>query len=251
MLIIKIYIFIIGLIIGSFLNVCIYRIPREESISFPPSHCTNCGNRIKWYDLIPVFSYLILRGKCRYCKERISFRYPLIELTTGIMFLALYMKFGLSIDFVKSAILICFLLVIGIIDFDTTDVYSKTTYSGIVFGIILLIINFIYFSGGVLDFLIGGAIGFSVIALIILLTHGMGWGDAEICGMCGLFLGWKLTIFMLFISFTLGGLIGIILLITKKKSRKDYIPFGPYISIAAAISIFIGNSAIAWYLGIL
>lgn len=251
MFILKTYIFILGLIMGSFLNVCIYRIPRGESISFPPSHCTNCGNRIKWYDLVPVFSYLILKGKCRYCGERISYRYPLIELTTGGLFLALYIKFGLGMNFVKFTILICFLLVIGVIDLDTTDVYSKTTYSGIAFGIILLTVNFIYFSGGALDFLIGGATGFSVIALIILLTNGMGWGDAEICGMCGLFLGWRLTVFMLFISFILGGLIGIILLITKKKSRKDYIPFGPYISIAAAVSIFIGSSAIVWYSGIL
>lgn len=251
MFIIKIYIFILGLILGSFLNVCIYRIPREESISFPPSHCTNCGNRIKWYDLVPILSYLILKGECRYCREKISFRYPLIELITGVLFIAIYIKFGLSLEFIKFAILICFLLVIGIIDFTTTDVYSKTTYLGIAFGTILLIINLVYFSGGPLNFLLGGAIGAFVIAIIILLTKEMGWGDAEICGMCGLFLGWRLTIFMLFISFILGGLIGTILVITKKKSRKDYISFGPYIAIASAVSIFIGNSAMAWYLGIL
>lgn len=107
-----IFIFIMGLVIGSFLNVCIYRIPRKESIAFGASHCTKCGNRIKWYDLVPVFSYLFLRGKCRYCKEKISLQYPCVELITGIIYLALYLGMGLTVFFGLACIITSILLVI-------------------------------------------------------------------------------------------------------------------------------------------
>lgn len=250
-LIIKINILFFGLIIGSFLNVCIYRIPRDESILFPASHCTNCGNKINWYDLLPIFSYLILKGKCRHCGEKISMRYPLIEGITGALLLALYLKFGLTLEFLKFSVLICLLIVIAMIDYDTTDVYSKTTFTGIAFGIILLMISYLYLSQKINNYILGAVAGAGIISVIILVTGGMGWGDAEISGMCGLFLGFRLSFYMLFVSFILGGLIGIILIVTGKKSRKDYIPFGPYLAIASVVTIFIGNSSIAWYLSIL
>lgn len=238
---------ILGIIIGSFLNVCIYRIPRGESISFPPSHCTNCKNKIKSYDLIPILSYMILRGKCRFCGEKISIKYPLIELITGALFAALYIKYNLSFEVIKYASLISFLLVIGFIDLETTDVYFRTTLSGAIAG--LIFIAFGYFYGyGINDFIFGGLAASGFIAIIILLTHGMGWGDAEICGLTGLFLGLKLTIVMVFLSFTLGGVIGIVLMLLKIKSRKDIIPFGPFISIGAILTIFIGNNILNWYM---
>ena len=114
-----IFVLILGTIIGSFLNVCIYRIPKEESIAFPPSHCMNCGNQIKWYDLIPVLSYVFLRGKCRFCKEKVSIRYPIIELITGVVFTTLYIEYGIGFNFSKYALFSCFLIVIGMIVFDT------------------------------------------------------------------------------------------------------------------------------------
>ncbi|MBZ4662427.1 MAG: peptidase [Caloramator sp.] len=129
---------IFGLIIGSFLNVCIYRIPREESIAYPPSHCTNCGYRLRWYDLIPVISYILLKGRCRSCRQRISIIYPIIEIMTATLFGLLYLKFGISISFFKYAVLFCFLIVIGTIDYLTQDVYFNTTLTGILFGIFLL-----------------------------------------------------------------------------------------------------------------
>lgn len=244
------FVLLFGLIIGSFLNVCIYRIPREESIAFPPSHCTNCGNKIKEYDLIPIISYLFLKGKCRYCKEKISIRYPLIELITGVLFLALYIEYGLDFNFVKYAVLICFLIVIGMIDFDTTDVYLKTTASGIIIGIIFIIITY-FMHNNVLTFLYGGLLGGGIIAAIILLTHGMGWGDAEICLLCGLYFGFKLSVVLMFFSFVFGGLIGILLIVLKKKSRKDYIPFGPFIAFAGIFTSIFGEKILSWYLGIL
>jgi leader peptidase (prepilin peptidase) / N-methyltransferase len=246
-LFILIYIFIIALCIGSFLNVCIYRIPNGESIVNPPSHCGSCGTRLKSVDLIPVLSYIFLKGKCRYCGEKISFRYPLIELITGVLTTAVYIEYGLNFTFFKYSVLIILLIVIGMIDFDTTDVYLKTTLTGIIFGLAFLIYG--HFLGyGVKDFIFGVAAGGGAIALIILLTKGMGWGDAEICLLCGLFLGLRLTIFMLFSSFIIGGFTGLILILFKIKSRKDYIPFGPSISLGAIVTIFFGERLIDLYM---
>lgn len=236
-----------GLLIGSFLNVCIYRIPREESISFPPSHCTSCKNKIKFYDLIPVVSYNLLKGKCRHCGERISIKYPIVELVTSLLFVATYLKYGLTFEFIKFVIGISFFIVIGLIDLETTDVYLKTTLPGIILGILFIGIGHFY-GLEVWTYIFGGLLGGGLIGFIILLTHGMGWGDFEICLMVGLFLGLKLTILMLFLAFVLGGVIGVLLVITKIKSRKDYIPFGPFIVLGAIASIMFGNNIINLYI---
>lgn len=246
----KLLVLVLGLLIGSFLNVCIYRIPREESISYPPSHCTNCGTRIKWYDLIPVISYIFLRGKCRACKDKISIKYPIIELFAGVVFLCLYLMYGLSLDFIKYIVFVSVLIVIGIIDLNTTDVYLKTTLTGIIFGIIFVVIGN-YLGSGIMEYIYGALLGGGIISLIILITNGMGWGDAEICLMSGIFLGLKLTVVMLFFSFIIGGISGLILILLKKKSRRDYIPFGPFISISAILAVFIGERVINWYLSLL
>lgn len=242
-----IIILIYGLVIGSFLNVCIYRIPMDESLVYPSSHCTSCKNRIKWYDLIPVVSYIILKGKCRYCGEKISIKYPLVEILTGIIFVALYFKYGLSYKFIKYAVLSSLLIVIGIIDYYTMDVYFKTIAAGLIAGIFFTIYQW-YVSGSILEYLFGAFIGGSIISIIVLITKGMGWGDAEICLMSGLFLGFKLTVVMVFLSFIFGGIIGLILVIFKIKSQKDYMPFGPFISFASIFTIFFGQEILKWYL---
>lgn len=244
---ISIIFFILGTIIGSFLNLCICRIPAAESIVYPSSHCTSCKNKIKPYDLIPIVSYVILKGKCRYCKEKISIKSPLMELFTGIMFLSLYLKFGITINLLKYLILFSFLIVIGGIDYNTTDVYFSTTSTGIGIGVLFLIVNW-YLKLPIKTYLIGAIIGGIFILLIAVLTGGMGFGDVEICILSGIYIGTRLTILMLFLSFILGGAIGAILIISKKKSRKDYIPFGPYISIATMISVLLGDKIINWYL---
>ena len=188
-----IYIFIFGLLIGSFLNVCIYRIQRGENIAYPPSHCTSCGNKIKSYDLIPVLSWIFLRGKCRNCGERISSRYALVEFFTAIIFLLTYFQYGISIYLARFLILIHFLIVIAMIDYDTMEVYTTTTWFAITMGIAFLGVNF-YLGEPVATYLYGGLLGAGTITFIILMsklilgTEGMGWGDAEICGLCGLFL---------------------------------------------------------------
>ena len=242
------FVFILGLVFGSFFNVCIYRIPRGESIVSPPSHCTYCNNRLKFYDMIPVLSYIFLRGRCRYCKEKISIKYPVIELLTGFSFLLIYLRYGISLNFFKYTVLTGFMIVIGFIDFYTTDVYTSSIIAGMIFGSIFIIIN-IFLGHNFMDCIFGAMFGFAVIGLIILISKGgMGAGDAEIAGLIGIFLGLKLTVTALSLSIIIGGLTGIILVILKKKSMKDYFAFGPFMSIGAYIAILYGNEIANWYL---
>lgn len=245
-----VFVFCLGILIGSFLNVCIYRIPRGESIVFPPSHCTNCGNRIAWYDLIPIISYIFLRGRCRFCGTKISLKYPVIEFITGCGFYMIFYNYGFGFYFLKYSALLCLLIVIGIIDYQTMDVYFKTVVFGFILSIIFILIGN-YFNLEIVDYVYGGALGGGLISLIILLTKGMGWGDAEICLICGLFLGLKNTIIMLFFSFVFGGFISIILIVLKIKSRKDYVPFGPFIALSSIFTIFFAERILNWYLSIL
>ncbi len=250
-LIMGIFVFICGLIFGSFFNVCIFRIQKGESIAYPPSHCTSCSNELKWYDLVPVLSYVVLKGKCRYCKEKISLRYPIIELITGILFYLIFLKYGIDILTIKFIVFISLLIVIGMIDFDTTDVYSSTTITGMAAGVIFILVGVYYKIDVAVPFILGGLLGGTIIAIIILTTKGMGWGDAEICLLCGLFLGWKLTVVMLMLSFVLGGIVGMLLIALKIKGRKDYIAFGPFITIAAMITVFLGQNMINYYFSIM
>lgn len=251
-----IIIFIIGLLIGSFLNVCIYRIPKEESIAFPPSHCSSCGSNIKPYDLIPVISWILLRGKCRNCSEKISMRYPLVELTTAILFLLTYFQYGVTIYLARYLLLIPFLIIIAMIDYDTMEVYATTTWCAIAVGVIFLGVNF-YFQEPVITYIYGGLLGAGTITFIILLTklilgtEGMGWGDVEICGLCGLFLGFKLALMMMFFSFIIGGIIGVYLLRFKKKNGRAEMPFGPSIIIATFLMMIWGDKILNWYLNLL
>jgi leader peptidase (prepilin peptidase)/N-methyltransferase len=250
-----IIIFILGLLIGSFLNVCIYRIPKGESIAFPPSHCGSCGNNIKPYDLIPVVSWILLRGKCRSCSEKISMRYPLVEFTTALLFILTYFQYGVTIYLVKYLLLIPFLIVIAMIDYDTMEVYTSTTWLAIAVGLLFLGLNF-YQGQPVATYIYGGVLGAGTIIFIILLTklilgtEGMGWGDAEICGLCGLFLGFKLTFLMMFFSFIIGAIIGVYLLRFREKNGRSEMAFGPSIIMATFLIIIWGDKILNWYVNL-
>ncbi|HGG0415519.1 TPA: A24 family peptidase [Clostridium sporogenes] len=243
----NIIVLILGIIIGSFLNVCIYRIPKGESIIYPPSYCEKCGVNIKLYDLIPVISYMILRGKCRCCKSKISLRDPLIELITGILFLSIYYLCGLNLNFIKYIIFVSFIIIIGLIDLDTTDVYSKTTISAMIIGVIYILVEKFYFGYGIKTYIYAVVLCTIVIGTIILTTKGMGSGDLDIYIVVSLFLGFKITALTIFFSFVFGALIGILLIVSKRKSRKDYIPFGPFIAIASIFSILFGDKVFLFY----
>lgn len=246
MFILYLLIFIFGTIIGSFLNVVIYRLPRNESIVYPPSHCTKCKSELKPYDLVPVFSYIILKGRCRYCGDKISIRYPIVELITGLIYLILFIYFGISIKSLSYAFLVSLLIVITFIDIEHKIIPNKIILIGLIAGAVFRVLMFNY---GVWDYIVGFFLGGGVLLLISLLSGGgMGGGDIKLMALIGLFVGWKLTISTLFIAVLLGAVGGIILIALKIKTRKDYIPFGPYISIACIISILYGYDLLNLYI---
>lgn len=237
-----------GLIIGSFLNVCIYRIAREESIAFPASHCTNCGYELKPKDLVPVISYIFLGGKCRSCKEKISLKYPLIEILNTILYLLIYLKFGFTLNLFKFCLLASLLIVIGFIDFETKYVYNSTIIFGVIAGIGFAALEWIESKTVPWNYMVGAFVGFGVIYLIVILTRGMGEGDIDIALICGLFLGVKGIIVTLFLAIILGGIVATVILVFKLKDRKAEIAFGPYLAIGAIIACLYGKSLIDIYL---
>lgn len=246
---IYIFIFFFGSIIGSFLNVCIYRIPEEKSIAFPPSSCGSCNTRLKPVDLVPIFSYLFLKGKCRYCSEKVSIQYPIVEAITGLLFVFVFLKFGFTLDSIKYMVLTPLLIVIGMIDFKTEYIYTGTVVFGTVSGIIFIVIE--YFMGGQIspiNYILGALSAASILAVIVFITGAMGWGDVELIFFVGLFLGIKLNLLNVFLSIVIGGLIAIVLMLTKKKSGKDSMAFGPYIAISTYIVFLFGSDILNWYI---
>lgn len=239
-----------GLLIGSFLNVCSYRIPREESVVFTPSHCTGCFSKIKFYDLIPVISYVILGGKCRTCKSKVSIKYPAIELLTGILYFFIYQFYGLSLLSLKLIIMVSFLIVISMIDYETQDVYSITTYPCILLGIIFSIAGKYYLNDNISKYLIGLIVAIVVIGIFVIATRGrgMGAGDIEIAAICGIYLGWQNILVTLFFASIIGAIYGIVLIILKSKKRKEPIAFGPFLFFGALIAMFYGKKIIELYI---
>ncbi|WP_457567294.1 prepilin peptidase [Desulfurobacterium sp.] len=244
--------FLLGTIVGSFLNVCIYRLPRDESIVFPGSHCPKCNAPIKWYDNIPLISYLLLGGKCRNCGEKISPVYPLVELLSGLLTSFIFIKFGLSFDSLYYSILTWFLIVISIIDIKELKVPVKPCYLIMVIGII-----FSPFTSTVslIDSILGASLGAGIILFIIETYYilrnkeGMGYGDANIMAVIGAFLGWKKVFFVIFFSSLIGAIIGIIFIITGDKDGESPLPFGPFLAIGGYLTIFLGNILLKFYLG--
>lgn len=239
---------IFGLVIGSFLNVCICRIANEESIAFPPSHCTNCGYELKAKDLIPVLSYIFLGGKCRSCKEKISIQYPIVEILNAILYIAIYLKFGFTLNLFKFCLFASLLIVIGFIDFKTKYVYNSTVVFGVVSGILFAVLEWMETKSIPWNYIAGAFIGFGIIYLIVILTRGMGEGDIDIALICGLFLGIKGILVTLFLAIILGGIVATIILIFKLKERKAEIAFGPYLAIGGIIACLYGSRLIDFYL---
>jgi leader peptidase (prepilin peptidase)/N-methyltransferase len=249
---IEILIFIFGICIGSFMNVCIYRLPASKSIINPArSICQNCGKTIRSYDNIPVLSYLWLKGKCRHCNSPIAFRYLLVELTGGFFSLCIYFKFGITIEAFVYYALISSLLVITFIDIDHQIIPDVITLPGIpIFFFASFTLAAITYKDSLLGILAGGGSLLLIAVTYNLLTkkEGMGGGDIKLLAMIGAALGWKGVLFTIFIGSAIGTLIGIILMLRTRKGLKLAIPFGPFLSIGAIIYIFFGSSIINWYL---
>lgn len=236
--------FIIGLIIGSFTNVCIYRIPLRKSIITPPSSCGSCGHRLNYIDMFPVVNYMINKGKCRYCGSKYSFQYPLIELFNGILYGAIAIKYSFSITTILYCVIVSILITISIIDLKHKIVPDSLNIALASIGVLFII----YDSSVIADKLLGAFTVFVLFFAIALATNAMGGGDIKLITALGLIFGFKGVLFIVFFSFVIGATISVALLLTKIKSRKDEIPFGPFISAAALLYIFYGIEIIELYL---
>lgn len=239
---------VLGLIIGSFLNVCIYRLPRNESLITPASRCPSCHHPVRWWDNIPVISFLVLGGRCRDCGRRISWRYPIIELVSGIGYLLLVWRFGLGWQTVVYALLFSALVVITFIDLDHQIIPDRITLPGIIVGLIASsLILPVGFLDALIGLLLGGALFYGV---AVASRGGMGGGDIKLIAMIGAFLGWKQALLTIFIGALSGSLIGLFLMVFHGKSRKYPVPFGPFLSLGAVVSLFAGPAIWGWYLNL-
>ena len=238
--------FLSGAIIGSFLNVVAYRLPRKESLAHPPSRCPHCGEPVKPYDNVPVLSWLILRGRCRHCKGPISPRYPLVELGTGILCALVVVTKGADRDVWLGLVFVVLLVPIALIDLDHRIIPNKLTGPGAVAAIVLLVA--LYPDDLVEHLIAAAAAGGFLLVTAIVYPAGMGMGDVKLVGMMGLFLGAAVAPAVL-ISLLLGSVIGAVIIARKgaKEGRKTAIPFGPYLAIGGLIGLYVGDAIVDWY----
>lgn len=241
---------IFGLCIGSFLNVVIYRLPLDKSIVNPGSACPNCGYRLRWYDNIPVLSYIFLLGRCRQCRERISLRYPFVELMTGALSLALFVKYDLSWAYAAYFIFAAALVAVIFIDFDYQIIPDVITYPGTIIGLAAsFFATPVNYKESLMGMLLGGGILYLIATGYFLITkrEGMGGGDIKLLAMIGSFLGWKSIPLTIFSSAFLGAIVGIIAMVKTGEDSKLAIPFGPFLSIGAFLYLFAGPEIIRLY----
>lgn len=243
-----IFIFITGLVAGSFLDVCVYRIPNKQSIITPLSYCPQCGCRIQSHDLIPLFSYFILKGKCRNCKTQIAVRSLIIELLTGFVYLIVFKKFGWTKELLVYLFLSSLLIVVSFIDLYRGIIPDRLVILGVLIGIPLIL----WTGKSIIESFLGSILSFFIMVMIVFISRGgMGGGDVKFVGMLGLYLGSKLIIVFLFLTFLIGALGGIILILLRIKSKKDFIPFGPFIALGAMLTILFASNLYNLYLIIL
>jgi leader peptidase (prepilin peptidase)/N-methyltransferase len=245
----NLFIFVVGAVVGSFLNVCIFRLPAEASIVKPRSQCPHCHHPIRYCDNIPLISFIILRGKCRDCGGKISWRYPLVELITALLALLLFLKFSLTLSFLIFFIFTAVLIVITFIDLDHQIIPDILTVPGIPIFCLAAIFLLdrpwkIPWLEALLGLLIGGGILFTIAFVYELISkrEGMGGGDIKLLAMIGGFFGWKSLMFILLFSSFSGAIVGITAMIIKKQDMKYAVPFGPFLSAAAVAYLFWGDT---------
>jgi len=242
----------LGAAVGSFLNVLIFRVPEGQSIVFPSSHCPKCGHAIRFYDNIPIVSYIILRAKCRDCGEKISIQYPIVEGITALLSLLLFLKFGLSLKYFSCFLFTAALIAITFIDLRLQIIPDVISLPGIP----VFFLCAVFFMGltvweSVLGILIGGGSLFLIAFVYEIITkrEGMGGGDIKLLAMLGAFLGWKSLLFILFASSLLGAVVGVTVMIIKGQDMKYAVPFGPFLSAAAVLYIFFGGAVMDYLYG--
>jgi leader peptidase (prepilin peptidase)/N-methyltransferase len=237
-----------GLMIGSFLNVVIARVPERRSLWMPGSTCPGCGDAIAWHDNIPVLSFFLLRGRCRACAAPIPWRYPIVEAITAALFAAAWLRFGADVpQFIVAVIFVAALVAITAIDLRHQIIPDAITLPGVVAGVVAaLVTQRISWLDSVAGILLGGGL---FVAVIVVSRGGMGGGDLKLGAMLGAFLGWQALLVGLFIAVMLGGMLAVVLLACRRVARKDAIPFGPFLAIGGAAALFWSDAILAWYLG--
>jgi leader peptidase (prepilin peptidase)/N-methyltransferase len=246
--------FVLGTVIGSFLNVCIYRIPQGKSIVAPSSHCPRCKTPIRFYDNIPLASFLILQGRCRKCRTPISLRYPLVEFLMGLFSLILLLKFGISTLYLIYFAFFASLTLVSFIDLSHRIIPDVMSLPGIAIG---LIISFLHpqlsIKDSLLGVLLGGGTLYAIASIYHLITkrEGMGGGDVKLLAMIGSFIGWKGVLFTILCSSFIGTVVGVTMMLASSANSKYAIPFGPFLSLGAVVYVLWGKTLITWYLGLL
>lgn len=255
MLLFNLYVFILGSLIGSFLNVCIYRLPHKQSVVHPRSRCGSCQRTLSALDLIPIFSWLFLKGKCRTCHASIAIRYPLVEALTGGLFLWVFSVFGTSIITPVLWFFTAYLLVVALIDLDHMIIPNRLVGFGLVASLILPIIDLFFtypFYVQWTDYILGILIPTGLMFVVAMASYvfaksaGLGMGDVKIYAPIGAFLGWRLALLSIWAAFFLGGIFGLLWLFIFKKDRKAMIPFGPFICIGAFLASIYGLQIVAY-----
>lgn len=242
-----IIVFLYGIVIGSFLNVCIYRLPKHENIVKVRSHCMSCGYQLKWYDLVPVFSYLFLGGRCRKCKAKISIQYPLIEMLNGVLYIIIFAEYGFSVETLLYCLLFSALVTLSVIDFRTYEIPVGINVFILALGLIRVITDYTNWPRYIIGLLCVS--GFLFLIYLVTKGRGIGGGDVKLMAAAGLLLGWKLIILAFFVGCIIGAIIH---LIRMKISKAGHVlAMGPYLSLGIMIAVLFGERMISWYLGIL
>jgi len=240
--------FLAGACTGSFLNVVICRVPQEKSVVFPPSHCPSCLHKLNLIDLLPVVSFMALKGKCRYCGCRISPQYPAVELVTGVLFVFLFVQYGFTWTFLRFAVLLSLLVAAAAIDLKYKIIPDKLNLAGLLLGVPFLLISKETFFSGAAGFFSGGGL---LLLIAVASRGGMGGGDIKLAAVMGLYLGWKYLLLALFLAFAAGGAAGAVMVFFKMKKMKNAVPFGPYLALGAVTAVLAGGKIIPWYAGYL
>ncbi|MCS6925166.1 MAG: A24 family peptidase [Candidatus Binatia bacterium] len=246
--------FVFGAAVGSFLNVCIYRLPLRESIVFPASHCRTCATPLPWYDNLPLLSYLFLRGHCRSCGASFSPRYLLVELLTALLTVGLVWQFGVTIAALSAFVLVAALIVITFIDLDHQLIPDVISLPGIVIGFLFSLVSPTpTWQSSLIGIGLGGGILLAVAEGYRLLTgrEGMGGGDVKLLAMIGAFLGWRAVPFTLFVASLVGSVVGLAVMVRQHGNAQLALPFGPFLAFGALCYLFFGERLIDWYVGLL